>query len=131
MTNARRVTCAFLLAALVGTSPAAWAAPNDDLAGLTDREYVEYTRDRFEWLLGEARASQRLAGKFRSDCRPGDPTDSDADRACEVVKAADERMERISNEGHDLLDGLRQRLGTVPPWAARADAGLEAVTQKH
>jgi len=132
MSKARRVTCVTLLAALVvATSAVAWAAPNDELKGLTDREYVEYARDRFEWLLGEARASQRLAGKFRRDCQPGSPADSDAGRACEVSKAADEQTARISQEGHDLLEGLRQRLGTVPPWAQHADAGLETVTHQH
>lgn len=130
MTKARRVTCAVVLAVVAGTATA-WAAPNDDLKALTDREYVEYARDRFAWLTGEARASQRLASKFRRDCRPGSPTDSDPGRACEVVKAADAQSERISSEAHELRDGLRQRLGSVPPWAAQADAGLEAVTHKR
>lgn len=129
MASSRRLSCAILLAALVGTS--AWAAPNEELKGLTDREYVEYARDRFEWLVGEARSSQRLAGKFREQCRKGPPADDDTARACEVAKAADEQTARISHEGHDLVDGLRQRLGTVPPWALHADAGLEAVAHQR
>lgn len=129
MARSRGVRCVVLLAVLVGTS--AWAAPNDELEGLTDREYVDYARDRFEWLVGEARASQRLAGKFREQCRKGSPENDDTARACEVAKAADEQTGRITHEGHDLVDGLRQRLGSVPPWALRADAGLEAITHQR
>jgi hypothetical protein len=129
MARSRRARCAILVAVLVGTS--AWAAPNDELKGLTDREYVEYARDRFEWLVGEARSSQRLAGKFREQCRKGSPDNDDTARACEVAKAADEQTVRISQEGHDLVDGLRQRLGNVPPWALHADADLEAVNHQR
>lgn len=128
MTKLKRAACGALLAAAVSTT--AWAAPSADLAGLTDREYVEYARDRFEWLTGEARAGKRLASKFHRECQPEAPVNSDAARACEVARAADQEAEQVSQEGHDLIEGLRQRLGTVPPWALGADAKLETVIHK-
>jgi hypothetical protein len=106
---------------------AAWASGNDDLTGLTNREYVEYARDRFEWLTGEARSGHRLAAKFHDDCKPGAPAESDAGRACEVAKAADEKNRQIKAEADELMRGLQQRLGAVPPWARSADAALIAV----
>jgi hypothetical protein len=128
MTKLKGVACSTLLIVLAST--AAWAGPSADLAGLTDREYVEYARDRFEWLAGEARAGKRLASKFHRECRPDAPVNSDAARACEVARAADQEAEQVSKEGRDLIDGLRKRLGTVPPWALGADARLETVIHK-
>ena len=124
MRTATRAALGCLTILLVAT--AAWAAPNDDLTGLTNREYVEYARDRFEWLTGEARSGHRLATMFHEDCKPGAPIDSDGARACEVAKAADEQNRQIKAEADDLMRGLQQRLGGVPPWARSADAAVIA-----
>jgi len=94
------------------------------LAAMTDRELVEYTHDRFEWLNGEARVSHNLSTKFHRRCRPNEPSASDGARACEIAKAADERSASVLAEEGVLLHDLEQRFGGVPRWARAADAQL-------
>lgn len=122
-----------LLVASLAMATTAFAAPNDDLTGLTNREYVDYARDRFEWLTGEARSSHRLASKFHKECKPAGASEGDADaaRACEIAKAADAQSEQIQKEGRDLMAGLQQRLGGVPPWAQTADNLLQAAAHRQ
>jgi hypothetical protein len=124
MTTSTRVALGCLV--LLALAGSASASPNGDLTGLSNREYEEYTRDRFEWLTGEARSGQRLAAKARRDCKPGAPMGTDGERACEMAKAASDQEDRILQEGRDLLDGLEQRLGSVPPWAREMDTQLDA-----
>lgn len=125
MLNSWTRVVAGCLATLVAAGTAL-ATPDNDLAGLTNREYVDYARDRFEWLTGEARAGHHLEAKARHDCKAGAPQDSDAGRACEIARAAAEQNQRILQEGRDLMQGLQQRLGGVPPWARSADQALIA-----
>ena len=117
-----------LLLALL-SSGSALAVSNEELAGFSNHEYVEYARDRFEWLTGEGRSSHRLAKKFHHDCdlaaAPG--ASSDSGRACEIAKAADEQVDQVLKEGQDLVAGLQQRLGHVPKWAQEAAAALSEV----
>src|SRR5262245_61795952 len=106
-----RVALSLLLVAL--TASGAFAASSDDLSGLSNREYVEYARDRFEWLTGEGRSSHHLASKFHKQCKTdanADTRDADSVRACEIAKAADEQCDRVLQEGRDLLSGLQHRL---------------------
>ena len=102
------------------------AAPTEDLSGFSDRQYVDYARERFEWLIGEARSGHRLAAQYQDQCKPDAPPDSDAGRACEVARAADRQHREIMQEADALIRGLKQRLGAVPSWARRADAALIA-----
>lgn len=121
MTASMRVALGLLLVlALAGRAS---AANDNDLSGLSNREYEDYARDRFEWLTGEARSGHRLEAKAKRDCKPAAATNTDDGRACEVLKAANEQTDRILQEGRDLLLGLQKRLGTVPPWA-RVSNGL-------
>jgi hypothetical protein len=107
-------------------SSAALAAPPDDLSPLTNRQYVDYARDRFEWLTGYVRSGQRVIVKFKPQCRPDAAPDSDAARACEITKAAEQQQREVLEEADALMRGLQQRFGTVPRWARRADAQLIA-----
>jgi len=125
----RALLASLLVLTLAGGARA--ASSNDELAGLSNREYVEYVRDRFEWLTGEGRTSHRLAEKFRRQCRASSGGDADGARACEVARAADEQSAHVLQEGNDLLTGLQQRFGGVPPWARNADAALEASIGKQ
>ena len=117
------------LALVVSVRGNALAASSEELSGLSNREYVDYVHDRFEWLNGEARSSHRLAVKFHRQCKPenGDP---DAARACEIAKAADEHSDETLQEGRDLMEGLQHRLGGVPAWAVSADTDLKASAGK-
>jgi hypothetical protein len=99
-------------------------SPTDDLAALSNREYVDYVRDRFVWLTGEGRSSHHLILKYQHQCKPSG--DADATRACELTKAAHEQGDRVRKEGQELLLGLQHRLGSVPPWASEAEAALAA-----
>lgn len=126
MTVSMRVALGLLL--VLSLAGRAAASPDSDLAGLSTREYEDYTRDRFEWLTGEARSGHRLAAKARHDCMPDAAPDTDGGRACEILKAAREQSDRILREGRDLLVGLQQRLGSVPAWARAANGQLTAAT---
>ena len=123
---------ALTLVLVLLSSGSALAVSNEELAGFSNHEYVEYARDRFEWLTGEGRSSHRLAKKFHRECDaaavPGASPDSG--RACEIAKAADERVDQVLNEGQDLMKGLQQRLGHIPNWAQEADAALSAAVGK-
>jgi hypothetical protein len=114
------------------SSGSALAVSNEELAGFSNHEYVEYARDRFEWLTGESRSSHHLAKKFHHECDgaavPG--ASSDSARACEIAKAADEQTDQALKEGKDLMTGLQQRLGHIPSWAREADAALSAAAGK-
>lgn len=121
-----RVALGLLL--VLGLARGASATPDGDLAGLTNREYEDYVRDRFEWLTGEARSGHRLEAKAKRDCKPDAGKETDGGRACEMLKAADEQAERILREGRDLLAGLQQRLGSVPAWARVANGQLVAAS---
>ena len=112
-------------------SGSAYGASNEDLAGLSNREYVDYARDRFEWLTGEARSSHHLAKKFHRVCDGAAAAGGeDAGRACEIAKAADEQGDQVLKEGQDLLQGLQKRLGHVPTWAREAETALAAALGK-
>jgi hypothetical protein len=112
-------------------SGSARSASNEDLAGFTNREYVDYARDRFEWLTGEARSSHTLAKKFHHLCDGATAAGgNDAGRACDIAKAADEQGVQVLKEGQDLIQGLQKRLGHVPTWAHDADAALAAALGK-
>jgi hypothetical protein len=129
MTQLTRLACGLLLA--VAASTAALAAPNDDLTGLSDGQYVEYARVRFAWLTDEIRVNHRLSGKFHRECQKDAQPNSDAARACEVAKATDQERAQMLQEGRDLMRGLQQRLGAVPRWARNADVELEKTAQTH
>jgi hypothetical protein len=122
MTASIRVALGLLL--VLTLSGGAAAAPDNDLSGLSNREYEDYTRDRFEWLTGEARSGHRLEAKARRDCKPGAAVNTDEGRACEIVKASTDQTDRILQEGQDLLKGMQQRLGRVPAWASVANGQL-------
>jgi hypothetical protein len=124
MTASMRVALGLLL--VLAFARGAAASPDNDLSGLSNREYEDYARDRFEWLTGEARSGHRLESKAKHDCKPAAATNSDDGRACEMLKAASEQTDRILQEGRDLLTGLQQRLGSVPPWARVANGLLVA-----
>lgn len=125
MTASKRVALGLLLVLALAGGAAA-ATPDNDLAGLSNREYEDYTRDRFEWLTGEARSGHRLEAKAKRDCKAGAAVNTDEGRACEIVKAATDQTDRILQEGQDLLKGLQQRLGHVPAWASVANGQLVA-----
>lgn len=124
MTASMRVALGVLL--VLALAGGASAAPDNDLSGLSNREYEDYARNRFEWLTGEARSGHRLEAKAKRDCKPDASTNSDDGRACEILKAASEQTDRILKEGRDLLTGLQERLGSVPPWARVANGLLVA-----
>lgn len=124
MSLRRRAQLALILALMTFSAGSAGAASTDDLAGLTNREYVEYVRDRFEWLTGEARSGNRLAQKFKRECRATPNNDPDAERACEISRAAQDQNQAVLREARDLMSGLQKRLGGVPPWARHQDALL-------
>ena len=124
MTASKRVALGLLL--VLALAGGAAAAPDNDLSGLSNREYEDYTRDRFEWLTGEARSGHRLEAKAKRDCKPGAAVNTDEGRACEIFKAATDQTDRILQEGQDLLKGLQQRLGRVPAWASVANGQLTA-----
>lgn len=106
------------------------AVTNEDLSGLSNREYIQYARDRFEWLTGEGRSSHHLARKYHRECEDaakagGSGSGSGSgDQACEIAKTADERGEEVLRETGTLVQGLQQRLGHVPEWAREAAAGI-------
>jgi hypothetical protein len=122
----RALSTTLVLAALLAGG-IAHATSTEDLTSLSDREYVEYVRDRYEWLTGEGRSGHHLAKKYSHQCegaaKPG--ASGDDMRACEVAQAAQDQCDRALKEGQDLLVGLQKRLGTVPPWARDAYANLE------
>jgi hypothetical protein len=124
MTASTRVALGCLV--LLALAGSAFASSNGDLTALSNREYEEYARDRFEWLTGEARSGRRLESKARNACKPGEPVGTDGERACEMAKAASDQADRILKEGRDLLSGLEQRLGGVPSWARELDTDLVA-----
>ena len=126
MTAWNRVALGLLLVLALAGSGNAAAAPDNDLSGLTNREYEEYTRDRFEWLTGEVRSGHRLEAKAKRDCKPGAAVNTDEGRACEILKASTDQTDRILQEGQDLVKGLQQRLGRVPAWASVANGQLIA-----
>ena len=51
MTASMRVALGLLL--VLALAGGASAAADNDLSGLSKREYEDYARDRFEWLTGE------------------------------------------------------------------------------
>ena len=109
---------------LLACAGSAVAGPNGDLSGLTTREYEDYTRERFEWLTGQARSGHRLEARAQHDCEPGAPAKSEPGRACALAQAASAQTEQALQESHDLLEGLEQRLGHIPIWARDADDRL-------
>jgi hypothetical protein len=129
MTTSTRVALGVLV--LLALAGSALASSNGDLTALSNREYEEYARDRFEWLTGEARSGHRLESKARRDCKPGAPLGTDGERACEMAKAASDQADRILQEGRDLMAGLEQRLGTVPPWAREMDTQLDSAAGRN
>lgn len=129
MTASNRVALGLLL--VLALAGGAAAAPDNDLSGLSTREYEDYTRDRFEWLTGEARSGHRIEAKAKRDCKPGVAVNTDEGRACEIFKAATRQTDRILQEGQDLITGLQQRLGRVPAWASVADAQLTAAAGRN
>jgi hypothetical protein len=129
-TSALRVAAAALALVLAPLHAAAVESTEGALAAMTDREFVEYAHDRFEWLQGEARVTHDLSAKFHRQCRPDEPSTSEGARACEIAKAADERASTVLDEERTLLHGLQARFGAVPRWARAADAELhESLTR--
>jgi len=114
----RFMTSVTIACAIVVLAAAATRA--GDLEALTDQEYSGYVRDRMAALTGEAEAMERIRAKYRGQCDPASPSDSDASRACELLNAAHTRELEMRAEEHGLIDGLERRYGHVPAWARRA-----------
>jgi hypothetical protein len=122
----RLAALSLLLVPALLAGGSAHATSSEDLSGLSDREYVDYAHDRFEWLIGEGRSGHHVAERFHRQCAQADKRGASADdkRACEIAKAADEQSASVLKEGQDLIDGLKKRFGEVPEWAREADANL-------
>ena len=56
-----------LTLALLSTG-SALAASNEELSGLSNHEYTDYARDRFEWLTGEGRSSHASCAVIAIPC---------------------------------------------------------------
>lgn len=112
----------FVLTALLAVTSAPALAV--DLSGMTNRQYGDYVRDRFETLVGEGRTSHRMAVEYQRACERQRHAGDEDGPACEVARIARERCAAILEEEDELLRGVRERFGRVPAWARDADEAL-------